>query len=85
MLTAEGSHTVCQRLGVELLGATLSTRNYSDFPHAGQKPHVYLFPSPQRGGAQPMTGKAVWCACRTAARRAGLHKDLGPHTAQLGW
>ena len=45
-----------------------------------QRPHVYLFPSPQRGGAQPMTGKAVYCACRTAARRAGLHKNLGPHT-----
>jgi integrase/recombinase XerD len=41
----------------------------------------WLFPSLQRRLAgQPITSKTVWHACRTAARRAGLTKNIHPHT-----
>jgi integrase/recombinase XerD len=46
------------------------------------KPETYLFPG--RGGDWaknvPITSKAVWHACRGAARRAGIQKSVGPHT-----
>ena len=46
------------------------------------KPETYLFPG--RGGDRaknvPITSKAVWHACRGAARRAGIQKSVGPHT-----
>lgn len=47
-----------------------------------KKPRVYLFPSPKRNpsGEQPISDKTVWNICRAAARRAGLEKELGPHT-----
>ncbi len=41
----------------------------------------WLFPSLQhRLAGQPITCKTVWHACRTAARRAGLTKNIHPHT-----
>jgi integrase/recombinase XerD len=46
------------------------------------KPQTYLFPSRhvhQRKGL-PITSKAVWHACRGAAKRAGIQKTVGPHT-----
>jgi site-specific recombinase XerD len=41
----------------------------------------WLFPSLQRRQAgKPITSKTVWHACRIAARRAGLTKNIHPHT-----
>ena len=46
------------------------------------KPQTYLFPGRvgDRGKNVPITPKAVWHACRGAARRAGIQKRVGPHT-----
>ena len=53
-----------------------------DYWHS--RPHQrtsWLFPSLQhRLAGQPITCKTVWYACRTAARRAGLTKNIHPHT-----
>jgi len=43
------------------------------------KPRKYLFPG-DRGPDVPLTTKAVWHACRGAARRAGIQKRVAPHT-----
>ena len=41
----------------------------------------WLFPSLQtRRPDQPITQKAVWHACREASRRAGITKNVHPHT-----
>lgn len=41
----------------------------------------WIFPSlQQRHRDEPMTTKAVWHACQCAARRAGITKDVHPHT-----
>ena len=41
----------------------------------------WLFPSRQKGRTgEPITDKAVWHACREAARRAGITKPVHPHT-----
>jgi integrase/recombinase XerD len=47
-----------------------------------KKPHTYLFPSSEghRGKEQPTSDRAVWYACKQAARQAGLTKRIGPHT-----
>ena len=47
-----------------------------------KKPHTYLFPSSEghRGKEQPTSDRAVWYACKQAARHAGLTKRIGPHT-----
>jgi len=47
-----------------------------------RKPRTYLFPSrvAHRGPDVPITAKAVWHACRGAARRAGIQKRVAPHT-----
>jgi integrase len=47
-----------------------------------KKPHTYLFPSSEghRGKEQPASDRAVWYACKQAARHAGLTKRIGPHT-----
>jgi integrase len=47
------------------------------------KPKEYLFPSSpgHRGLDQPASDKTVWNACQTAAKRAGLRKPIGAHTA----
>jgi site-specific recombinase XerD len=51
---------------------------WRSLPH---KPKEWLFPSRQRRHAQsPMTCKVVWYACQQAALRAGLKKDIHPHT-----
>ena len=46
------------------------------------KPMTYLFPGYARkdGADVPLTGKAVWHACRGAVKRAGIDKKVGPHT-----
>lgn len=47
-----------------------------------RKPQDYLFPGETyRGSKHPhLTTKAIWHACRGAARRAGIDKKVGPHT-----
>jgi integrase/recombinase XerD len=46
-----------------------------------RKPSVWLFPGNRwHTGDTPITTKVVWSACQEAARRAGLQKDVHPHT-----
>ena len=46
-----------------------------------RKPSVWLFPGRKgHGGAKPIDTKTVWHACREAAKRAGIHKSVHPHT-----
>src|SRR5258708_6826613 len=46
-----------------------------------RKPSVWLFPGNRWHTADtPITTKVVWNACKEAAQRAGLQKDVHPHT-----
>jgi len=47
-----------------------------------KKPQVYLFPGEAKQGSngEHLTPKAVYLACKGAARRAGIQKKVGPHT-----
>ena len=46
-----------------------------------RKPSVWLFPGNRHhSGDRPIDTKTVWYACKEAARRAGIKKDLHPHT-----
>ena len=46
-----------------------------------RKPSVWLFPGNHwHTGDTPITTKVVWDACQEAAQRAGLQKDVHPHT-----
>jgi site-specific recombinase XerD len=46
-----------------------------------RKPRLWLFPgNPDHCGDQPIDTKTVWHACREAAKRAGIRKDIHPHT-----
>jgi site-specific recombinase XerD len=46
-----------------------------------QEPSVWLFPSRHRRPSdRPITPKAIYHACKTAARRAALQKPIHPHT-----
>jgi len=46
-----------------------------------RKPSVWLFPGNRHhSGNQPIDTKVVWHACKEAAQRAGLQKDVHPHT-----
>jgi site-specific recombinase XerD len=46
-----------------------------------RKPRVWLFPGNHDHGADhPIDTKTVWQACQQAAQRAGLQKDVHPHT-----
>jgi integrase/recombinase XerD len=46
-----------------------------------RKPKVWLFPGNRWHTADyPITTKVVWLACREAATRAGLGRDIHPHT-----
>jgi integrase/recombinase XerD len=47
-----------------------------------KKPQVYLFPGEAKRGSNGdhLTSKAVYHACKGAARRAGIPKIVGPHT-----
>jgi site-specific recombinase XerD len=45
------------------------------------KPTTWLFPGGMRHTADyPISTKVVWYACREAAKRAGISKQLHPHT-----
>jgi len=45
------------------------------------KPKTWLFPGYEKGWRAdvPITDKAVWCACKEAARNAGIEKRVTPH------
>jgi integrase/recombinase XerD len=47
-----------------------------------KKPPIYLFPGEAKQGSNGdhLTPKAVYHACKGAARRAGIQKTVGPHT-----
>jgi len=47
-----------------------------------KKPRGYLFPGEPKQGSngEHLTSKAVYYACKGAARRAGIQKIVGPHT-----
>jgi integrase/recombinase XerD len=46
-----------------------------------RKPDTWLFPGNRwHTGDHPITTKVVWLACREAAQRAGLRKEVHPHT-----
>ena len=46
-----------------------------------QKPSKWLFPGNRwHTNNRPITTKVVWLACRNAAKRAGLTKQVHPHT-----
>src|SRR5713226_9752114 len=46
-----------------------------------RKPSVWLFPGNRwHTGDTPIDTKVVWNACKVAAQRAGLQKDVHPHT-----
>lgn len=46
-----------------------------------RKPSAWLFPGNRwHSAATPITTKVVWNACQQAAQRAGLQKDVHPHT-----
>jgi integrase/recombinase XerD len=46
-----------------------------------RRPITWLFPGNyQHSGDQPIDTKTVWHACKKAAKRAGIRKDVHPHT-----
>jgi site-specific recombinase XerD len=46
-----------------------------------RKPAVWVFPGNRWHTADhPISPKVIWVACREAAQRAGLHKEVHPHT-----
>jgi integrase/recombinase XerD len=46
-----------------------------------RKPSAWLFPGNRwHTGDTPITTKVVWNACKDAAQRAGLQKEVHPHT-----
>jgi integrase/recombinase XerD len=46
-----------------------------------RKPRAWLFPGNRHhSGDRPIDTKTVWNACKEAAKRAGLRKDVHPHT-----
>jgi integrase/recombinase XerD len=49
------------------------------------KPKNYLFPGTVKNWRAdvPVTPKIVWHACREAAKRAGINKEVHPHTLRL--
>jgi len=47
----------------------------------GRKPSVWLFPGNRHHSSdQPISTKVVWHACRNATKRAGIKKQVHPHT-----
>jgi site-specific recombinase XerD len=48
----------------------------------GRKPAEWLFPGGRwhTDTESPISTKVVWHACREAAQRAGIRKQLHPHT-----
>lgn len=46
-----------------------------------RKPAIWLFPGNRWHTAdQPISPKVIWFACKEAARRAGIRKEVHPHT-----
>lgn len=67
----KGRKDRCAPLSVELL------QRLREYWRAARPP-LWLFPG--RDPQQPLTSNTLWQACKTAARDAGLTKDITPHT-----
>ena len=64
-----------------MLSPKLLTELRAHWRRLRRKPKVWLFPGHQDHCAdQPIDSKTVWHACHNAALRAGLRKDVHPHT-----
>jgi site-specific recombinase XerD len=64
-----------------LLSAKLLDELKRHWRRLRQKPSVWLFPGNRwHTGDTPITTKVVWDACKEAAQRAGLQKEVHPHT-----
>ena len=51
-----------------------------------RKPKSTCFPAAfVRGAEEPISDKTVWIACSEAARQAGIHKRVTPHTLRHSW
>jgi len=61
----------------------LSERLLAEFREHRRRYHLktWLFPGGRwHTASKPISGKVAWRACREAARRAGIHKPVHPHT-----
>ena len=64
-----------------LLSAKLLDELRQHWHRLRRKPSVWLFPSRHAHASdRPITPKAIYHACKRAARRAALHKVVHPHT-----
>lgn len=64
-----------------MLSPKLLTELREHWRRLRRKPSEWLFPgNPQHTNDRPISTKAVWHACRNAARRAGIKKQVHPHT-----
>ena len=64
-----------------MLSPTLLDALRQHYRSLRKKPATWLFPGGRHHSAdQPITTKVVWHACREASKRAGLGKQLHPHT-----
>jgi len=64
-----------------MLSPTLLEALREHFRSLRRKPGVWLFPGNRwHTGDEPIDTKVVWQACRVAALRAGIQKDVHPHT-----
>ena len=51
-----------------------------------RKPAVWLFPGNRWHTADhPISPKVIWTACQEAAQRAGIRKEVHPHTLRHGF
>ena len=64
-----------------MLSPTLLEALREHFRSLRRKPGVWLFPGNRwHTGDEPIDTKVVWQACKVAALRAGIQKDVHPHT-----
>jgi site-specific recombinase XerD len=64
-----------------MLSAKLLEELRAHCHHLRRRPITWLFPGNYyHSGDQPIDTKTVWYACKKAAKRAGIHKDVHPHT-----
>src|ERR1700724_2169857 len=64
-----------------MLSPKLLTELRAHWHRLRRKPSTWLFPgNHHHAGDQPIDTKTVWYACKEAANRAGIKKDVHPHT-----
>jgi integrase/recombinase XerD len=64
-----------------MLSPTLLTELREHWCRLKRKPTVWLFPGNRHHSSEkPISTKAVFHACREAAKRAGIEKNVHPHT-----